>query len=270
MSRTLSKRLREWKTFAREWKTFARGKAPLILAWCLLVGVAALAGPLAGPATAGDNAAIFNLEPEEVEADPGETVELDVVASSHGSLHGYGLGEVAFTVRYDPGLVSEATVDHETWLADGGGSAEEAEINGSAAVDESEGLISVAQEREPAGDGVTGTGAVATITLTVEEDAEPTNLEVAFENGSAILSTGDPQTVWDNEATVFVDGGVDEDEDEGEDLDGVTLGDDADLSGDEEEGDEGESVSTPGFGPLAALLAVFGVGAVLWLGRSSG
>ena len=260
MSRTPSNRSRT-----------VRGEAGLVLAWCLLVGVAALAGPLAGPTTAGDNAAIFNLEPEEIEADPGETVELDVVVSSHGSLHGYGLSEVAFEVRYDPEVVSNATVEHETWLADGGGSAEEAEINGSAEVDETAGLVSVTQERESADDGITGHGSVATISLSIDEDADPTNLKVAFESGSAILSTGDPQTVWDNEATVFVDGGVDEVGDEQGGIDGVTLADDADLSGDDEGGaeSEDEGVSTPGFGLLAALLAVFGVGSVLWLGRRS-
>ena len=250
-------------------------KAVLVLAWCLLVGVGVLAGPLAGPATAGDNAALFGFEPGEIEADPGETVELAVVVSSHGSLRGYGLSEIAFDVRYDPEVVSEVTVEHETWLADGGdertgGSAEETEINGSAEVDETAGLVSVAQEREPAGDGVTGHGTVATIFLAIDENAAPTNLELAFENGSAILSTGDPQTVWDQEATVFVDGGVDEDGDEQEDLDGVTLADDVDLS----EGDGGdaddEGVLAPGFGVLAALLAVFGVGSMFWLGRRSG
>ena len=246
----------------------SRTPSSLVLVGGVILLVSVFVGfPFAGTANAGDNAAIFGFEPEEIETDPGETVELEVLVSSHGSLRGYGLSEVAFTVSYDPDVVSDAAVEQEGWLGQDDDRIEDEKVNGSTEVDEAAGLVSVAQKREPAGDGVTGHGAVATISLTIEEDADPTNLEVAFESGSAILSTGDPQTVWDNEATVFVDGGVDEDRDKRDDLDGVTLGDDAEISREDEGAAEDESVSAPGFGLLAALLAGFGVGSVLWVGR---
>ena len=282
--------------FGTDLRPGVRGLA-LILA--LLLAAGALVGAFAGAASAGDQPAVFTIEPEEVGVEPGETVELDVVIFNHGPLQGEGLSEIAFDVRYDPEVVSEAAVEHDDWLLHGGdeeSADEDVTLDGSAEVDEDEGLISVAQEREPAGDGVYGHGTAATITLTVEEDADPTTFEVAFEDTTALIPSGIAHFVWDHEATVSVgtdgadgdDGGADRDDDSGaDDVDGVTLGDDADLSGSEdgaddenetddlpmvENGDDpgtdrGEETTVPGFGVLVAMIALVAAAAVLFAVR---
>ena len=237
------------------------------------LGVGVLVGAFAGVASAGDQPAVFTIEPEEVEVEPGETVELDVVVYNHGPLQGEGLSEIAFDVSYDPEVVSEAAVEHDEWLLHGGGEGSDgdAEIDASAAVDEDAGLISVTQEREPAENGVYGHGTAATISLTIDENAAATTFEVAFEDTMALIPSGMAHFVWAHEATVSVgdggsaDDGTDSGDDgsAGDDVDGVTLADDADLSGTEngdetgtaEHGDE-TTVPVPGFGVLVAVFAL--------------
>ena len=261
------------------------GRVSIVLACCLLLGAGALASPLfASSASAGDQPAVFTIEPEEVETDPGETVELDVVVYNHGPLHGQGLSEISFDVRYDPGTISDVTVEHDEWLLDGD---EDAELDTSSEVDGNAGLISVEHEREPAGTGVLGDGAVATLSLTVAEDADSTTLELAFEDTSAIIPSGTPHYVWDHEATVHVGDAVGDTGSESDDVDGVTLGDDADLTETDSEdrtavGDEADdetlpvvdpdgtepetdehgdrtTAPVPGFGVLVAVLALAAV-----------
>ena len=262
----------------------ARGLAVLL---ALLVCAGALVGAFAGGASAGDQPAVFTIEPEEAGVEPGETVELDVVIYNHGPLQGQGLSEIAFDVRYDPGVVSEAAVEHDDWLVDGGdgstgGDDEDVTLAVSSKVDEEAGLISVAQEREPAGDGVYGHGTAATISLTIDEDAAPTTFEVAFEDTTALIPSGVAHFVWDHEATVSVgdggnagggDAGAGGDDDSDADgIDGVTLADDADLSetdgddgtddlpmvenGDDPGTDQGDETTVPGFGVLVAVFAL--------------
>ncbi|MFC6717712.1 cohesin domain-containing protein [Natrialbaceae archaeon GCM10025810] len=216
-------------------------RLPRLLA-CTIIALCLVVAGAVPPASAGDRGATLETDPDELEADPGETVTVDVVVASDGDTFGNGVADVRFDLTYDESVLTEAEVERGSWLADG-----DADVDGSTDVDEEAGVISIAQERDPAGDGVTGTGTVATITWTVADDAEPTDAELAFDEADIAVSTGHQQAVWDRTATVEVDGGGtadgesgDGESDDADDPDGVTLGDSDEVAGESDDGEDGD------------------------------
>ena len=150
---------------------------------------------------AGDNATIFYFEPSETEADAGETVTLELIASTHGDYVGDGIDRLSATVAYDPDVFSVADVEHGPMLAAGDS---DAEVDGAVEIDDEAGTVAIDQERTPSGDGARATETAATITLEVDEDAPSTNETLEITDASALLISDYPQAVVDREATITV------------------------------------------------------------------
>lgn len=228
-----------------------RGRATALLLAGLIVAV----GAAPAPASAGDNPAMFYFEPGEVEADAGETVAVDVLVRTSGGYEGDGVTRSAVSVAYDPDVLTAVEVERGPFLEGDDGATVEAttEHNGSV------GVATIEQERD-AGDGVIGTGPIATVTFEVAADARPTNASLTMTDVEAVLANDHNQQTMTREGTVLVEGGVESDGESGAG-DGVILADDAgaDAAGDAD-GDDSTDEAIPGFGPLASLVAI---GAVL-------
>jgi PGF-CTERM protein len=215
------------------------------LACCLAVGLLVPA-----PTLAGDGTTVFSLDPTELDAEPGEEIEISIVVSAHGDLHGNGIDAAGATVAYDSAVFEAIDVEDGTMLEDG----DDVELDASTAVDEEAGTVTIEQERTPSGDGATGNEPIATITFAVAEDAEPTSETIELADASAMLVGDYPQATFERDATVHVDGGDDEEAAEDSDADdtdaeGVTLADDEDGDGDEPseaENDSGAADDTDG------------------------
>ncbi|RQG95954.1 cohesin domain-containing protein [Natrarchaeobius chitinivorans] len=183
---------------------------------------------LSAPALAGDNTTIFYFEPDETDADPGETITLDLLVSSHGDYNANGIDDISFELAYDADVLTVTEVEHREMLAAGD---PDAEVVGTAEIDDDAGTVTVEQERAPSGDGATATEPAATLTVEIADDASATTETIEIVDASAILVTDYPQAIIDRDATVHVDGGAepssDGDERNGDDeTEGVTFADD--------------------------------------------
>ena len=200
------------------------------------VGCLFAVGLAAGPAAAGDNVAIFDLELEETDAEPGETVTAEVHFYSHGGYGGEGVVELEGTVSYDADVLTVDDVEAGSFFERDGADAD-VTID-----DDEDGRLTFEKVRETADEGTTGDEPVLTVTFTVADDAGPANPEVELEDHEAVLETDVPQATFDHsdDTTIAVAGGVDEPEEaDDDDLEGVTLADDhgADETANEEADD---------------------------------
>lgn len=204
----------------------------------VVVATAALVLALAsGAAIAGDNVALFSFEPDEIEADPGEEVTVEVVMASHGGYGGEGATNVSFAVDYDPSVLSVTDLEAEPWLEGEDG----AEVVAETERDEEAGEVWLNQSREPPGEGATGTAPIATATIEVREDADPTNTTLTVSGSSVTFATGDPQSTMVRDAVVVVAGGAPESDggaDGEDDPEGVTLAEDANGTDGADEADD--------------------------------
>lgn len=239
--------------------------APVLIAIAAVVG-ALLLGGFAPAASAGDTAALFYLEPSAVEADAGETVTVDVVLESNGGYGDAGVESASFTVEYDPAVVTVIGIEPGPFLEGESGSSIETERT----IDEANGSASATLHRVPAGDGSVGAAAVATVTLEVAADAQPTTATLGLSGTETVLVTDHPQPTIDRDGTVLVEGGgSDEGAPEGDSTadepEGVTFADGAAGEGDgAEDGGDGNGAgeategddSIPGFGVSTAVVAL--------------
>lgn len=209
----------------------ATGLLVACLFTALLGGLAIVA--ISTPTSAGDNVALFYFEPREVEADPGETITVDVVMQTHGGYSGEGIGHVELGVDYDPDVMSVTEIERGPYLE--GDTDDDAEIETETTIDETNGTAAISQHREPAGDGATGTESVARITLEVADDAPPTDATLTIVGSRTTLVTEVQQSTMVREGTVVVDGGGAGDGDEN----GGEGPADSDDSGDGDGGPDG-------------------------------
>lgn len=172
----------------------------------VVAGLLAL-GAAAGPAAAGDGWAVIEFEPSESTAAPGETVEVDVMLSSHETLGGEGLSEFELQVEYNVSHLTVIDAESGGWFEqDEGG--EELTVTSSTAIDDEAGVVSYEEVREPAGDGTTGNALAATVTIEVDEDAPATNTTLSAGDSSTLLAGGYPHPVSSRHATLTItDGG---------------------------------------------------------------
>ncbi|ELY99071.1 hypothetical protein C482_10966 [Natrialba chahannaoensis JCM 10990] len=174
--------------------------ATLVAACCLaLVAVAFVPAPVG----AGDNIASFWFNPEDTEAAAGDTLELELVASTHGDLVGDGVDELAATLEYNSEIFTVTAIEHERMLADGDSAVE---IHEHEEIDEDSGAVTIEQEREPSGDGARTTGPMATVTFEVASDAPSGNETIEITDAEAILISDYPQGTFDRDAHVQIDG----------------------------------------------------------------
>jgi len=171
---------------------------------CLTVGLLVPATALAG-----DNAATFTFESEQINqetnelvAEPGETVTVEFVVGTHGDLMGDGVDELSATIAYDTDVFTVTDVEDGPMLAAGD---DDAEVNGSTTIDDEQGTISIEQERDPSGDGVKTTDTAATITFEVADDPAMAESELEITDSTAMVVTGHPQASFERDLDVSIE-----------------------------------------------------------------
>lgn len=149
-----------------------------------------------------DQVALISPDRTELEADPGETLELTVGLESRGGHGGEGVTAVALIAQYNPEYLTVTDVERGPWLE---GEGTEVETRSTLADDAGTAIIE--QRREPAAGGTTGSGTIATLTVRVAEDAPAGTTPISFGESTASLTGDYPPAVVDESATVAVAGG---------------------------------------------------------------
>ncbi|MFC7215481.1 cohesin domain-containing protein [Saliphagus sp. GCM10025334] len=173
-----------------------------VLALVLVTSGVALASFGVGTVAAGDAVATISPTPYEVEAQPGEEIEIDVVMRSQGA-HGEGVASYELIGQYHPNYLEVTDVEAGDWLEQG----EETEIREERVIANEAGTAILEQRRDPAAGGATGQARVATITLEVAEDAPAAQTTLSFGNSEVYLEREFPLAVHDREVTISIDGG---------------------------------------------------------------
>ena len=222
-----------------------------------------LAAVVPAPAGAIDSAVLLYFDSEgfaddttEIEAAPGETLTLELVANAHGNPAGEGLVGLEYTVEYDPDVLTVTDVEQGSMLAlgtesgdgtatdDGNATEENATVDGTVEIDEEAGTVTVEQERVPPGEGATGDAPTAVLTVRVAEDAPATDAPLEITDGSAAYPSDYAVTPVERNATIVVDGD-----------DSADAGDD----------DSAIPDAIPGFAVLPALAALAALAAAFRL-----
>lgn len=235
-------------------RTRARRRCSIV---CLVIVVTGLCAAAAvGTAAARDQTVTVWSEPEEIALEPGETAEIEIVAAFEGyDGHEVGVEATTLVAQYHPDYLSVTDIERGSWL-DG----DETDVQTAGAVDDENGTAVLEQRREPAGDGASGVGTIATLTVAVADDAPPATTELAFEASDVSLTSEWPTPVVDEPTTVEVDGGgesvqpaefdhPDPDDLELEERDAANATD-ADVDGGEDEDGTSQSDAT---GPIDAV-----------------
>lgn len=224
-----------------------------------LVGIA-LGGPAVGTAVAGDQLAVVDPVPHEVEVDPGETFEVDVVVRSWGGHGGTGVEAIALRAQYHPDVLEVTDVDIGTWLE-----SEDGNVETEVTMANDRGVTEVRQYEEPSAGGSTGEAVFATLTVRVAENAPPSNATIDLGETTAELEGEQPLAILERPVTVVVDGG---DESRGsaehDDVDGIDDLEDESLAADDENGEAagiGERVG-PGLAVAVGGVVLAGLFAV--------
>lgn len=165
----------------------------------VVVGLLTVGGA-AGSAAAGDGWSVIQFEPDNSTAAPGETVEIELSLSSHGSYSG-GLAEADLQVDYNASYLTVTDVESAGWFEQDG---EEMTVDSELEIDEEAGIVHYSEVREPAGDGTTGTAPFATLTIEVDEDAPPTETTLRAGDSSTYLADGWQHPVTSRHATLTI------------------------------------------------------------------
>lgn len=246
----------------------------------LVAGAVALAvtvavvGLLSGAAVAGDASGTLTVDPSTAEADPGETVEVDVMLRTDGGYTGAGLAEYEYELAYDADSVDVVDVDHGPWLEGDGATV-------TATAERTETGLLVRHERDDGGE--TGYGVTATVTFEVADETSPSEVVVAIDDAGGTYTSGELMATYSRDGAIVVDGGGDvihpdgtveergdDDADDAVEDAGVTLADEADDEGDDAERDDDtdpraddgadeSGVPADGFGPGTALVALVSI-----------
>lgn len=224
----------------------------VLLGVALLVAtVAVLAGT--APVLGGDSPAVIQPAADDHEVEPGGTVTVDAMVSSHGGFGDVGVESITLVAEYNASVLSVEEVDPGEWMAQG----EETDIETAVDVDADAGTVSVEQWRDPHLGGAEGYASFAAITFEVDGEATAGNTSVSFDDSEVMLTSGFQQVVFGHNATIEIVGG---------DGDGGVPG--AKVGGDGIEDDEGDGGDGwgPGVWVLAGLGGVFVVGVVGFVG----
>ncbi|QFU83791.1 cohesin domain-containing protein [Natronorubrum aibiense] len=178
-----------------------RGRLSAVLV--AVVICACTLGAVAPVVDGADNATTLYFEPSKVDADAGETVTFELVASSHGDYVGDGIDELSLTLAYDSDVFTVTDVEHGPMLAAGDS---DAEVDGTAEIDDAASTVTIEQARTPSGNGAKATETAATITLEVAEDAPSTTETVEITDATAMLVSDYPQASVERGATITIDG----------------------------------------------------------------
>ncbi|WP_435552109.1 cohesin domain-containing protein [Natrinema sp. CGMCC1.2065] len=202
-----------------------------------------------------DQVAFVSPDRTELEADPGETVEITVALESRGGHGGEGVTAVALIAQYNPDYLTVTDIERGPWLE-----GEDTEVETRSTLADEVGTAIIEQRREPAAGGTTGSGTIATLTVRVAADAPTGTTPISFGESTVSLTGDYPPAVVDESATVAIAGG---NESLGSfdhpDPDGLERDGEFDSSGDAEETDAAASdggAPVPGMTVGAALAAL--------------
>lgn len=165
-----------------------------------LVALAVVCSLSAGLAVAGDASGVLAVEPREVTAAPGETVEVSVTLQTDGGYTGAGLASYEYALVTNPDIVTVTDIDHGVW-PEGGNYTVETAANVTA------GRAVVRHDIREADEGVTGTGTTATFTLAIAEDAPPSSVVVGIAGADGEYTSEYPMSTYVRNGTITVDGG---------------------------------------------------------------
>lgn len=236
-----------------------------------LIGLGLLVG--ATPVGAGDNAAVLAFQPGEVDAEPGETITVDVYVQSDGGSEGDGVESIAVTLAYDREVLTAVDVEPGPFMEQG----EETDVVTETDVDDDAGRATVEQTREPAEGGAAGVALLATVTFEVPEDAPAADAVLQVADADVRLANDHEQPAVVQDGLVRVDGGgeervpLDEGDEDGPGIvtpegtptdgsssdpadDGAESGRAQDDPGSDTAGEGAESL--PGFGLAVAVAAL--------------
>lgn len=253
----------------------------------ILCGLVVLGGFAVGSALAGDQVAVLAVEPHDVDADSGETFDVDVLMRTEGGHSGEGVERVDLVVQYHPEYVEIEDVEGGPWLHAG----EETDVEEALTIVDEEGTTVFEQWRDPVAGGATGSDHLATLTVSVADDADPAETTISLGSTSIDLERQQPIAVHDQEVTLSVDGGEEEasfdhddpdavvdaagstenaDESEADDAQSDDGATDAPESADTSTSDDASGDAVPGFTAGLAGTSFFTVVAVLTFSRRRG
>lgn len=154
-----------------------------------------------GAAVAADNPGLADFEPGATEAAPGETVEIDLTMQVVSTNDDEAVGSIAYTVVYDPDVLSVADVEQGPWMSGG----DATDVTFETEIDDDEGRVHVEEAREPPAGGVIGDGTTATVTFEVDPGATAADTTVEYDGYEAQMLEY-PLPVLDDrtEATITV------------------------------------------------------------------
>jgi hypothetical protein len=162
-----------------------------LLCACLLAGTGLGAG--------GDRSVLLYPEAENRTVAPGDSVEVDVVVSYHGTASGDGLESVSLVAEYNESLLRVTDVEPAGWFADGTGNV------ATASETDGQGVVTLSQELDPPGDGVVGTAQFATLTVEAAPDAPPGTATIAFGESNVAAAGGFPLPVFETDPEIRID-----------------------------------------------------------------
>lgn len=252
-------------------KSVGRALAALALVALLVIGGTAVFG---GAVTAGDNVGLVDFHPTDGEAEPGvdviteadsgETVVIEATLRSDGGYSGEGVKSVNKTVAYDSELLRLTDIERGPWLEQGN----ETDIVVESSIDNEAGRATLQQVRSPVDGGAVGEGVTVRMTFEVTEDASPSDAYLQYETVVLVLETDSPIPIIERERAISINGGGEErkpladDDKEDDDGPGITTpeGEQDDATPEDSETPEPTEAETddqPGFGVIAALVALF-------------
>lgn len=150
----------------------------------LVVLVLLAAGAGAFVAVAGDNSVTLEFQPDVVEAEPGETVEIAVVAQSDGGHDGNGIYKSTLRLEYPGEYVDVVDVEAGPWFHQDG----EVDLAVDSRVDNDAGVMELDQRMQDPDEGITGAETFATVTVEIDGEAPSSSLRLRADNSEFILA----------------------------------------------------------------------------------
>lgn len=269
-----------------------RGRAQLAAVVGLLLGLCLVGSALAAPVAAGDNVAVFELEANATDVEPGESVAVTVTMESHGAYDDARVAAISLRLDYPADYLTVTEVEAANWFAsapdsEDGTGPRDPDVSTSTATNGSAGVTRHTQQLVTPEAGTTGRARVATVTFAVSADASAATVVVDAAESEVGLTSRYPQPISARPLDLDVAGGGDRVEPEypdspfaGEapsteteptatDTDGdppSTDGSDATTAAGSDATTAAGSGATPGFGVAVALAALL-LGGGLVVGR---
>lgn len=203
----------------------------------LLIGCVLLcSAAFVGIAAAGDAPEVLEFESEEIEAAPGDRIEIDVLLRADGRTDSDAVERVDFRVDYPPEHLEVVELRPGPFIE----LEADTTVHSESFYDRDRGVGELQMWRDPVEGGVVGDARLATVVVEVDEDAPPSSVVLSTENTRIELTEEWPAFVYAGDVTVHVDGGGEEPVRPDLDIEGPGDGDsDGDATG-EGATDDGE------------------------------